>query len=110
PTPRMRPGHHRPWCCRRESERSPAAPGTTNEKAAPRIRCPKCGWQPQAEDRWLCCHRIGPYDACCGHVWNTFDTRGKCPNCHYQWTVTACLSCHQWSAHEDWYESPTTED
>lgn len=60
----------------------------------PRIRCPKCGWQPRAKDRWLCD---------CGFTWNTFDTRGRCPACEYQWTITACLSCSEWSAHEDWY-------
>jgi hypothetical protein len=49
---------------------------------------------PRAHDRWVCK---------CGHEWNTFDTGGVCPACLYQWTVTACLSCDQWSAHSDWY-------
>jgi len=59
------------------------------------IRCPKCGWRPRAEDRWLC--------TVCRCVWNTFDTGGVCPGCLKQWDVTKCLACHQWSRHSDWY-------
>jgi len=68
-------------------------------KKPPRIRCPKCGWQPRKEDRWMC--REG-----CRHLWNTFDTHGVCPACHYQWRDTMCLGCQRWSPHEDWYEKP----
>ena len=60
-----------------------------------KIRCPQCGWTPGAGDRWGCE---------CGHVWNTFDTRGLCPQCGKQWTVTQCLSCQVFSPHEAWYE------
>ena len=60
-----------------------------------RIRCPKCKWNPKPSDRWACQ---------CGHTWNTFDTRGKCPGCLFQWTQTMCLSCLEWSEHEAWYE------
>ena len=71
----------------------------TDEKqidaSGPRIRCPLCGWKPGKHDRWMCT---------CGHVWNTFDTGGICPACLYQWTITACLACHRWSSHSDWYE------
>jgi hypothetical protein len=59
-----------------------------------RIRCPKCQWTPRAEDRWACR---------CGHTWNTFDTGGVCPSCLYQWTVTQCLRCGEFSPHSDWY-------
>ena len=59
-----------------------------------RIRCPHCRWKPRAWDRWGCR---------CGHSWNTFDTRGRCPQCEYQWHHTQCLSCHVFSPHEDWY-------
>jgi hypothetical protein len=58
------------------------------------IRCPKCGWTPHSKDRWQCS---------CRYVWNTFDTGGVCPGCLKQWELTKCLSCHQWSAHSDWY-------
>jgi hypothetical protein len=60
-----------------------------------RIRCPKCQWSPDAEARWSCR---------CRHIWNTFETRGLCPACGYQWTVTACLNCGQSSAHSAWYK------
>ena len=61
-----------------------------------RIRCPLCGWEPGAGDRWVCR---------CKHVWNTFDTGGVCPACLYQWKVTQCLRCGEFSPHSDWYES-----
>lgn len=61
------------------------------------LRCPKCGWQPTAEDRWSC----GPDG--CGHVWNTFETAGRCPACDRHWRDTACLRCGEWSPHEAWY-------
>ncbi|MEW5743748.1 MAG: hypothetical protein AB1938_32850 [Myxococcota bacterium] len=64
-----------------------------------RIRCPKCAWEPRKADRWYC-------SKCNQGVWNTFDTRGVCPVCGYQWKWTACLNCQQWSLHEDWYEKP----
>ncbi len=59
------------------------------------IRCPLCSWHPNKHSRWHCK---------CGYWWNTFDTGGVCPQCLYQWTITQCLVCHQWSAHSDWYE------
>jgi hypothetical protein len=63
-----------------------------------KIRCPACGWQPQKQDRWLC-------SPGCYHCWNTFETAGICPGCAKHWQSTACLRCHAWSPHEDWYES-----
>lgn len=65
------------------------------------IYCPKCEWEPQADDRWGCK---------CGHSWNTFDTYGKCPNCGYVWRDTQCLSCIQWSKHHDWYHNLPSVD
>ena len=62
-----------------------------------RIRCPKCQWEPSRADRWRC-------DPGCGHSWNTFETGGRSPDCAKQWTETACLRCHAWSLHDDWYE------
>jgi hypothetical protein len=59
-----------------------------------RIRCPLCRWRPRPSDAWGCR---------CGHAWNTFDTRGRCPRCEYQWRHTQCLRCHVFSLHEDWY-------
>jgi hypothetical protein len=59
-----------------------------------RIRCPLCRWTPERRHRWQCR---------CGCVWNTFETRGRCPQCAFKWLQTQCLKCKQWSAHEDWY-------
>jgi hypothetical protein len=58
------------------------------------IRCPKCRWSPRPNERWSCN---------CRHSWNTFETKGLCPACHYQWTITACLSCGESSPHAEWY-------
>lgn len=84
-----------------EGEKSPGRDTDTDERRQDRdrrqrIRCPKCGYQPKASDRWFCD---------CGHCWNTFDTRGRCPACARQWLRTACLQCSRWSLHEDWYET-----
>jgi hypothetical protein len=73
----------------------PGAPSILRDNVVgARIRCPKCQWSPDAEARWSCR---------CRHIWNTFETRGLCPGCGYQWTVTACLNCGQTSPHADWY-------
>jgi hypothetical protein len=66
----------------------------------PRIRCPLCKWVPRKHDRWSCA---------CGHVWNTFDTRGVCPGCSHAWRDTQCLGCHRWSKHDDWYVDDPAE-
>ncbi len=71
-----------------------------------RIRCPLCRWQPSASSRWFCADADAPeffYNAC-GTMWNTFETRGKCPGCSHQWRWTSCLRCGGWARHEDWYE------
>jgi hypothetical protein len=73
---------------------APKADDTTPGRRQ-RIRCPKCAWQPRPEDRWQCT---------CLHAWNTFDTRGRCPSCGFQWIETQCFRCQQMSLHEDWYE------
>ncbi len=72
----------------------------------PRIRCPACNWQPGRNSTWCCVSAGHPeyFSGGCGHAWNTFDTRGRCPTCRYQWLYTSCLSCGIWSLHEDWYE------
>jgi hypothetical protein len=73
----------------------------------PRIRCPQCDWQPGRSSRWSCLdHRGYPeyFSAGCGMSWNTFDTRGRCPGCSYQWRWTICLACARWSRHQDWYK------
>lgn len=64
-----------------------------------RIACPKCDFEPLPTDLWECS---------CGHVWNTFDTHGRCPACGKVWRDTQCLDgyaggCSRWSPHIDWY-------
>jgi len=66
-----------------------------------KIACPKCNWEPSPSDRWTCT---------CGHIWNTFDTAGRCPVCKKQWDKTQCLGpfvggCTEWSPHLDWYRN-----
>jgi hypothetical protein len=63
------------------------------------IRCPACRWRPTRQDVWAC-------NPGCGHVWNTFDTRGHCPGCQKHWSKTQCTKCGEWSNHDAWYESP----
>jgi hypothetical protein len=28
---------------------------------------------------------------------------------HWKWIITACLSCNQFSPHEDWYHDPNED-
>ena len=59
-----------------------------------RIECPKCEWQPDGKVYWKCS---------CGHSWNTFETRAKCPACDKQWNTTRCPGCGHSTPHEEWY-------
>lgn len=63
------------------------------------VRCPFCGWRPSRRDMWAC-------NPGCGTAWNTFDTRGECPDCGKRWSQTQCVKCGTWSPHDDWYETP----
>jgi hypothetical protein len=74
---------------RLDPAKEPAARGRV-----PRIRCPKCLWEPERDSLWMCT---------CLFAWNTFETGGRCPACGKQWTETCCLRCHRWSPHLDWY-------
>ncbi|HJR63609.1 MAG TPA: hypothetical protein VJ803_07885 [Gemmatimonadaceae bacterium] len=67
-----------------------------------RIYCPRCEWAPGPHDRWVCypgCHTI----------WNTFETRARCPGCSKVWKVTQCLVCLARSLHEHWYHDEVTD-
>ena len=77
-----------------------------DEGGTVRIRCPLCSWQPTRSSRWSCSVRNTPEPpfGSCGTVWNTFDTRGRCPGCLHQWIWTTCIGCGTASPHEDWYE------
>lgn len=98
------------WGLLKENPALDAEIDVTDERTADegriRIRCPLCAWTPSEWNRW-CCVRIDVperFTGGCGTVWNTFSTRGRCPGCQHQWRWTVCLSCRQWSIHEDWYE------
>lgn len=60
------------------------------------IICPNCGWGSDGLAHWRCE---------CGYLWNTFETRGKCPKCSKQWADTSCPRCSIFSPHEAWYKS-----
>ena len=64
-----------------------------------RVRCPRCGWQPDGGAHWGC-------DACFT-LFDTFRTRATCPACGKRWAETQCPSCHALSPHEDWYAPET---
>ncbi len=68
----------------------------------PRIRCPRCGYEPNRRDRWSCTARLASGELCL-ESWNTFATRGVCPACTHRYLRTQCVRCGGWSLHEDWY-------
>lgn len=63
------------------------------------ITCPLCGEAPYIGVQWEC----GPDG--CGHPFDTFETRGKCPKCKAQFSATECLNCGRWSPHHAWYRA-----
>ena len=75
----------------------------TESHLPPRIRCPKCGWEADGQAHWTCTRRMDD-GSMCETTWNTFETHGVCPGCHWEWRDTACPRCFKWSPHEDWYE------
>lgn len=65
------------------------------------VYCPWCEYQPTTDDMWQCD---------CGHVWNTFATRAKCPACAKVHGQTFCHGCSKTVEHDSWYhERPPTE-
>jgi len=72
-------------------------PNFRSRRAA--IACPACGVSPYVGIAWSC----GPDG--CGGVFDTFETRGKCPHCAAQFGWTACPACRKVSAHRAWYRS-----
>ena len=70
---------------------------------ATRIYCPLCTWEPGPNDRWMC--RPG-----CLTVWNTFETRARCPGCAKQWRFTWCHACQVMSPHEEWYHDEVPDE
>lgn len=58
------------------------------------VACPQCSYQPADDDVWQCD---------CGHLWNTFATKGRCPACSKTHDTTACPACDAASEHNAWY-------
>jgi Domain of unknown function (DUF4261) len=90
------------WTCRRAvSSVGPARPviamipsTQSTGDAMVGVRCPACGWAPEALSRWECD---------CGFMWNTFETRARCPACDKDWELTTCLKCKTRTPHARWY-------
>jgi hypothetical protein len=61
------------------------------------VRCPGCGWCPDATSRWECT---------CGFNWNTFGTGARCPACELTWAETECLAYARLFPHKRWYATP----
>jgi hypothetical protein len=80
--------------CSKRTMLSPAELDQMFGSFLPGIRCPQCKWATRTKNLWSCK---------CGHQWNTFDTRGLCPGCGYQWGITGCLQCGAVSPHLEWY-------
>jgi hypothetical protein len=64
------------------------------------VSCPKCGWEPDENCRWVC--------DVCRTSWNTFETHGKCQGCDKVFIDTQCIrrrgGCGQMSLNSEWYE------
>jgi hypothetical protein len=71
---------------------SPGTPG-----GRPNVACPGCAYAPTPFDRWMCAP-----DGC-GHMWDTFETRAKCPECGAVFPWTACPGCSKTYPHAAWY-------
>jgi len=56
--------------------------------------CPACKTAPPLGDFWKCGR--------CGQAFDTFQTRGVCPNCAAQYPVTTCLDCGAQSPMSEW--------
>ncbi len=80
-------------------KKNDAMPFWSRKKEEKIIQCSVCEWNPDGGKHWSCS---------CGYLWNTFETKGKCPKCKTQWEDTRCISCGQSTPHQDWYK--TKED
>jgi Zn-dependent protease len=60
----------------------------------PGFACPSCETAPPAGAYWKCSQ--------CGQGFDTFQSRGACPNCKAQFAVTKCLDCGVASPMTSW--------
>ena len=66
------------------------------------VFCPVCKWVPPRAPLWMCL-------PVCGCVWDTFSTRGVCPECGEEFEHTQCIGCGVLSLHSSWYHWPETD-
>ncbi len=57
------------------------------------LRCPRCGWKPEAVEGWRCS---------CGKAFDAFAEWGKCRHCGRQWEGAFCLKCRNRSFFPAW--------
>jgi Zn-dependent protease len=60
--------------------------------------CPSCRMAPPVGERWKCGH--------CGQLFDTFETRAKCPGCGVKYEATMCLHCKEQHPMKDWVVDP----
>jgi Zn-dependent protease len=63
----------------------------------PGFACPSCETAPPAGAFWKCNQ--------CGQAFDTFQSRGVCPNCRKQFEVTRCLDCGVAKPMSEWIAS-----
>jgi predicted amidophosphoribosyltransferase len=61
------------------------------------VACPACGTPPLVGAMWSC----GPDG--CGFLFDTFETKARCPKCEAHFAVTWCPTCGKPSPHRAWY-------
>ncbi len=59
-----------------------------------RISCPACGTAPFRGEWWSC--------GKCGHKFDIFATRGRCPSCGTDYETAACPECRRSHPIDDW--------
>jgi Zn-dependent protease len=60
----------------------------------PGFACPSCRTAPPVGPFWKC--------GACGQSFDTFETRGVCPNCAHAYPVTMCLDCGEQRPMTEW--------
>lgn len=65
------------------------------------VACPSCAWIPDGRRRWQCDE--------CARLFDTFETRARCPGCGRTFEETWCPECHQASPHAYWWPADETE-
>jgi len=60
----------------------------------PGFACPSCRTAPPVGAYWQCGQ--------CQQAFDTFETRGTCPNCGAQYVTTMCLDCQEQRAMSEW--------